>query len=170
VDISLSQFFNWKLNQQFAGRVAEIQKKLGDVALRYAIARKSRRIRYLDERRGKMEQIVAERAAAPEMRDAPGGKTGLLVRTFKGVGSGPAARVVEEFAVDTALLKEMRETEKQAAIEAGQWSEKHEHSGGLNFNLEISYVSDFYCLPEKADTPAGAAGAPAAGAAGPGPV
>lgn len=32
-----------------------------------------------------------------------------------------------EYAVDTALLKEMRETEKQVAIELGEWSEKRDH-------------------------------------------
>jgi hypothetical protein len=31
---------------------------------------------------------------------------------------------VEEYQVDTGLLKELREHEKQAAQELGQWSEK----------------------------------------------
>jgi hypothetical protein len=30
-------------------------------------------------------------------------------------------------AVDTALLKEMRETEKQLAMELGEWTEKQQH-------------------------------------------
>jgi hypothetical protein len=32
--------------------------------------------------------------------------------------------VVEEYEVDTGLLKELREHEKQAAQELGQWSDK----------------------------------------------
>jgi hypothetical protein len=64
-----------------------------------------------------MHQVIAERAADPEMQAVPGGKTGLLVRSTKGLGSGDNFTTVEEYEVDTALLKELREHELQAASE-----------------------------------------------------
>jgi len=52
--------------------------------------------------------------------------TGYMVRTVKQIGGGDTAQVVEEFAVDTGLLRELREIEEQAAIECGDWVEKKE--------------------------------------------
>jgi hypothetical protein len=55
-----------------------------------------------------------------------GGETGLLVRQIKLAASGAT---VEEFAVDTGLLKELRAHQEQAAKELGQWTEKREVTG-----------------------------------------
>ncbi len=71
-----------------------------------------------------MQMIIDERAADPDMQDVPGGKSGLMVRTYKGIGAGPTAQCYEEYAADTPLSAEMRATEKQAAQEVGQWVEK----------------------------------------------
>jgi hypothetical protein len=54
----------------------------------------------------------------------PGAETGLLTRTYKQIGSGEGAEKVEEYQVETGLLKELREHEKQAAQELGQWADK----------------------------------------------
>jgi hypothetical protein len=50
-----------------------------------------------------------------EYVNVPGGKTGLVVRKLKTNGY--------EYAVDTALMAEMRETLKHTATELGQWQE-----------------------------------------------
>lgn len=50
---------------------------------------------------------------------AAGAETGLMVHTVTYLKDGRR----EEWAVDTGLLKELREHEKQAAIECGQWEE-----------------------------------------------
>jgi hypothetical protein len=63
------------------------------------------------------------------MKHVPGGHTGLLVRTVKSVRDGSDTTIVEEFAVDTGLLREMRELELQVSKELGQFIEKHEHGG-----------------------------------------
>ncbi len=109
----------WHKHPEFAARVQEIVKQIGERMLRYAIAKKERRVKALDDRWQRMQQVIAERAE--EMKDeVAGGGTGLLCRTIKSIGSGPAAHEVEEFAVDTGLLKELREHEKQAAQELSQ--------------------------------------------------
>ena len=76
-----------------------------------------------------MNQLIEERAVAPEMQDVPGGKTGLLVRDRKTIGSGESAEVIDVFRVDVGLLRSLLEIEKQAAIETGQWTEKREVTG-----------------------------------------
>jgi endonuclease/exonuclease/phosphatase family metal-dependent hydrolase len=42
----------------------------------------------------------------------------------KQVGAGRDVQIVEEYAVDVPLLKEKRETMKQAATELRQWTEQ----------------------------------------------
>ena len=67
-----------------------------------------------------MNRVIEERAQA--YKDYPAGaSTGLLVRQMKIIGSGKAAREIEEFAADVGLLREIRELEKQIAIEMGEW-------------------------------------------------
>ncbi len=67
----------------------------------------------------------------PSPRPSPRGRGGEREMEGDGEELGPGRRVVQvaEYAVDVGLLKELREHEKQAAIELGQWEEKHEHSG-----------------------------------------
>ena len=48
-------------------------------------------------------------------RRVPGGETGLVIRKLKANGY--------EYAVDTAVLAEIREQEKHVAVELGQWQE-----------------------------------------------
>ncbi len=93
------------------------------------IAEQWERVRALEDRWRRLRQVIAERAASAEMQGVPGGTTGLLTHTVKGIGSGDHFQAVDEYAVDTNLLRELREIEKQAAQELGQWTEKHEHTG-----------------------------------------
>lgn len=73
------------------------------------------------------------------MPDVPGGKTGLLVREIKSIGAGPNSREVEEYKVDTGLLKELREHERQAAIELGQWQESGQQLKPGEARLTVTY-------------------------------
>lgn len=59
---------------------------------------------------------------------APGGTTGLIVQSQKVVGSGRSQQVVTEYFVDIPLLRELRELERQAAQESGQWTLRTEVS------------------------------------------
>lgn len=121
----------WKQSPVFGAKVAELAREMGERSARYAIARKTRRVLGLDDRRNRMLRVIEERSADPSMQAVPGGQTGLLVRTVKSIGGGDNAREVEEYAVDTALLKELREVEKQAAQELGQLTEHVELTGAV---------------------------------------
>ena len=58
---------------------------------------------------------IEVRYACDVYRRVPGGETGLVVRKLKSTGV--------EYAVDTAVLAEIREQEKHVAVELGQWQE-----------------------------------------------
>lgn len=149
VGIGARQLYEWKARSEFAARVDSIVAALGDRLKRYAIARKSRRLAWLNDRRERLQQVIDERAAHPDMQDAPGGKTGLLVRRQRMLGSGDNATPIAEFEFDAALEKALRETEKQAAQECGQWVVKHaptdptgtkEYSGGLTDEQRLAAI------------------------------
>jgi hypothetical protein len=126
VGVERTSLWRWGRHPEFRSKVASHAKDLGDAVVRRGIARRVRRIEAMHRRWQKMHQVIAERAADPEMIDVPGGKTGLLVHRVKGIGRGPAFRVIDLYEVDTGLLRELRKLEKQAAQEMGQWGQKVE--------------------------------------------
>ena len=115
-------------NAEVCRRVKELQQILADGVIKLEISDRNARIQAYQDRRDRMRALMDARAQDPAMATAAGGKTGLLVRTVKMIGSGPNAYEVEEFGFDAALQREMRELEKQAAIESGQWVEKQDVS------------------------------------------
>jgi hypothetical protein len=131
VGSSRPQLWRWQQHPEFAARVDKIIARMDAAASRKAIARKGARIAALNDRWSKMLAVIEDRACDPEMAAARGGDTGLLVKQRRCVGGGDNAEFVDEFSVDTGLLKEIREHEKQAAQEMGQWTQQHEHRGGI---------------------------------------
>lgn len=113
--------YRWRQHPVFQARVAEHVAAAEKQALEHGIAQRPKRVAYLDEIWKKGRRLIAARAV--EHADVPGGETGLLVRQVKLSATG---REVVEFVVDTGLLKELRETNKQAAQELGQWVEKQD--------------------------------------------
>lgn len=143
VGISRRQLTNWKQHPDFRKRIEEITARMGDAALRHGIARRNRRLRALDDRWRRMQQVIDERAVDPEMRAVPGGRTGLLVHNVKSVGKGDDFQVIDLYEVDVALLRELREHEKQAAQELGQWTERRDMTtGGKPFKVYIDVDID----------------------------
>lgn len=126
----------WKSLPAFKTRVASLVQKIRESVEARGIANRQTRIDALNDRWERMQRVIKERAADRSFAKVPGGKTGLLVRSYKTVGSGKSLRVVEEYAVDTGLLNALLQHEKQAAIELGEWDE----GPGFVFNVK-GYVS-----------------------------
>jgi putative insertion element HTH domain-containing protein len=123
VGITDRQLRRWKRQPAFSELVTEIAERLAAEIRGKGLVELSNRVDALNSRWARMQAVIEERAADPTMT-APGSSTGLLTRTQKQIGSGDSAVTVEEYQVDTGLLKELREHEKQAAQELGQWSKK----------------------------------------------
>lgn len=137
----------WRNHPDFLAKVDEFAREMEAAVIRKGIASRRRRVEALNKRWAALQQVIEERSEDESMANVPGGDTGHLVRQYKGLGSGDNFRVVEEYAVDTGLLRELREHEKQAAQELGQWKETHELTGkdGGPLRSEASVI----ILPEK---------------------
>lgn len=118
---------NWKRQPAFEERVQLLRDEFAAVVRREAILTVEGRVAEYASRHERMRSVIDRRAAAGG--SAPGAETGLLVQSFKAIGSGESAYAQAEWSVDTGLLREMRELEKQAAQDLGQWAERKEHSG-----------------------------------------
>ncbi len=110
--------------------IANKQNRVDALVVRHRLLEQIR-----EERAAEYAAMEAERATNPAKlsdidnlfgrRMIPAGAgTGLIIRQLKQIGSGRDAQVVEEFGVDTALLREMRAHEQQVAQERGEWVEK----------------------------------------------
>lgn len=124
VGVDRRTLWNWRQIPAFAARVEEHLDEFRDEVLRRGIAVRERRVKALNHRWNQMQALINARAEA--MADVPGGSTGLLAHDVKGIGKGADFERVDVYLFDAALLRELREHEKQAAQELGQWTEKHE--------------------------------------------
>jgi hypothetical protein len=113
--------WRWRQQAAFAARVEAHLEEIRVEIRRRGIGVVERRVASLDDRWKRLLKVIEQRGASVEMKDVPGGETGLLVRKIKKIGSGEDSEIVNEYAVDTGLLSELREHEKQAAQELGQW-------------------------------------------------
>jgi hypothetical protein len=122
--VSKATLERWKALPAFATRVDEHRALWREKIQAEGIANRQNRIDAQNDRHRRLQQIVEERAAATEHAAVPGWKTGLLVHTRKQIGGGEYAQLVDEYQVDTGLLKEFREHEKLTAAELGQTTER----------------------------------------------
>lgn len=128
----------WKLHPDFQERITDHITAARKVVLNSGIGLVQNRVKAYQDRWNRMKRVIIERAADPKMASIAGGSTGLLVHDIKSVGSGANSREVDVYEVDTGLLKEMRELEKQAAQDLGQWTEKADvTSGGKTMVVKV---------------------------------
>ena len=73
------------------------------------------RLAALEERWNALRQVILTRTV--EFADDPVGRTGYYTRTFKVEGSRSNPVLVEEYSLDTELLREMRALEQEMADE-----------------------------------------------------
>lgn len=131
VGISRRQLIRWKQQPEFDARIAEVVEEYRAAIMRAGIADKVERVKRLCRRADLMEQLLAERGEELAGK-AAGGSTGMLCRRLKRVDvrredpkdKGPRSLMIYEYQFDAALLREMREHEKQVAVEVGDWAEK----------------------------------------------
>ncbi len=126
VGVTRRTIWTWRQDPVFKARVDDGVSEYQAEIRRVGLALMIRRVQSLCDRWNRMIEVIEARAGDPQMQDIPGGSTGLLTKTVKGVGRGEDFRLVATYEVDTGLLRELREHEKQAAQELGQWITKIE--------------------------------------------
>lgn len=123
--VSRSTLNRWRETPAFTARVAELRDEIRAAVRHHGIAVVENRVARLNQTRDDLLAVIAARRVDETMTGA-GHHTGLLVRSYKQIGQGEGATMLEEYRIDAALLRELRDLEKQAAIELGQWQEKTE--------------------------------------------
>ena len=114
----------WKRRKAFAARVEELTRIWADRALKYGLARREKRVAVLSDMHNRLLTIIEERGQDAALQAVAGGRTGLVCKTLKGIGKGSDFQTVEEYEVDTAILKEIRAIQEQVAKELGQHVER----------------------------------------------
>ncbi len=118
-------------NATASARIAQLQGAIASQMPACSIRDRKARIAVLQDRWERLQRVISERAADPNMAGVPGGRTGLILVRVRRVGRGKDV-TVRQYEVDTRTLAEIRAIEEQAARELGHWSEKHAHSGSLD--------------------------------------
>jgi hypothetical protein len=139
LDVDPKTLWNWRQHPEFAAKVEEHLAEFRAKVRREGIAVLENRVASLNDRWGRLLQIVEARAADPDMKDVVAGETGLLKKTvrFKGVGDDNIEKTVE-VELDVPLLRELREHEKQAAQELGQWVVKSQVESTVKAYVTLS--------------------------------
>lgn len=153
VGVSPRALWYWKAHPDFKAEIERLCAEAAERIMARGIARKEKRIEAANERHQLMNQVIRSRAKVNRHRNvnglsdedepmdllgytAAGADTGLMVHTVTYLKEGRR----EEWAIDTGLLKELRELEKQAAQEMGQWVTRSETTGkdGDPIRIELS--------------------------------
>ena len=130
-------------NAKVCARIRELQETFSAGTIALEISNRNARVKALQNRWDRMRRVIDERAASPDFAEVPGGITGLLVKDYKGKAADTLV-----YKVDTGLLAELRNHEKQAAEELGQWSEKRElPEDALQNEITIRFVRPGETLP-----------------------
>lgn len=124
VGVNRTTLFRWAKNPEFAARVDSLIDDHRRIVRRRGLAILERRVEAQNDRWLRLQRVIEERADDPEMLDVPGGRTGLITKDYKTLGGGESSQIMPIYSVDTGLLREIREVEKLAAQELGQWVEK----------------------------------------------
>lgn len=125
VGVSAATIQEWLHRDEFKSRIASIQMEIDRQILNSGIARRTVRIKALQEQFDRLSHIIECRSRnSSAYPDEEGGRSGLLTHTIKGIGKGEDFEIVHEYRADTALSAERRAILQQAAVEVGEWQEK----------------------------------------------
>lgn len=130
VGVQRSTLDTWNGHPEFKAKVAMYLEEIENQMLRLPIAKRTVRVARLNDLQERLQMVLDDRQTAyMKEEQVIGGRSGAIVKQTKTVGAGKEARVVEEYAFDAALFREIRAIDEQAAKELGQWVDKGELTG-----------------------------------------
>ena len=107
----------------------EIQTLIAERMIRLEVTKRDARVQELQDLLDRARALIEARAV--ELKDIPGGETGLLCRDLKGRNADQPV-----YKADVSLMAEIRGVMRQAAEELGQWVEKREETGTFSIIVE----------------------------------
>jgi hypothetical protein len=128
VGMSRRQLLAWKSHDEFKVMVNNSAEAYAKRFLSEGLAKKERRLAVLNDMHERITTAVFERGESDDMAEVPGGRTGLVTRTLKGIGKGDDFQVVEVYNIDTPVVDSLISIHKAVRDELGQNIMKHEFS------------------------------------------
>ena len=122
-------------NAQIRLRVAELTAEISSKLLNRTIRDREFCLNQLENRYELLDQVREERGADPDMQVVPGGKTGLMVRDYKGLGALQAV-----YKLDTGWLSEKRAIETHVGRLLG-WDVDAAAAGNTAVQVNVTFVS-----------------------------
>lgn len=146
VGVSPRTIDTYKADPAVRGEVAKLLQESGEELKKFLLGHKNRRLLDLQRMYDVLWDTLRERARDPRVQGVAGGRHGVTVaepwRVVSGKPDGDTPgkpKLIRRYRIDLALFQEMREIQKQAAIELGQWTENRNLSGHLKVDpLEFS--------------------------------
>lgn len=135
VGVSSGTIATWLKRPEYKEAINRYNELLQEETFRLSVANKSRRIQDYQNIRDRIQTVIDGRAEA--YSHIPGGKSGLLVKQVKSIGSGINAYEASEYVYDTSLVRDILAISKQAAIEKGEWSEKSTLDVNVNEQVKV---------------------------------
>ena len=122
VGVTPPTLYFWRAKPEFAARLDKlveryrIDREKDRARIRNSgIAVIENRVARMQDIERRMMRLIEARATAYVNPEIPGGDTGLVVEEIKGIGSGDKFETVYEYKTDSALLRELREYNKQVS-------------------------------------------------------
>ena len=143
VGVSRKTLTAWGKLPEFAGRIEALRDQAVETIEARTIGQLETRVDALNDRWLRMQRVIDQRATDPSLADIAGADTGLIcLKTITKTGD----RI---YGVDTSLLHELREHEKQAAQELGQWKDRREDT--VHQKITITTITPVKPTPRDAE-------------------
>jgi hypothetical protein len=115
IGVNQATLWRWRREPEFQQRVEQLRDTISSSIIRNAITEKDERLRAANERWLDLRRLVDSRAehGRRHLPNVPGASTGLLIPVKR------SGRDVS-YQLDGALLRELRELERQVAMELGE--------------------------------------------------
>lgn len=124
----------WKAHPEFAAKIRAIMAEAEQAVTQYAVAQKAQRVARLNQDWLSLQDVQDARKAAMADQDADPLRLGQFRAAALAAGMTSGNVVVEwvtsptggfrpQFKVDTSLLREVRDIEKQVAAELANWEQ-----------------------------------------------
>lgn len=134
LSITVVTLGRWEAEPEFAAEVEAIRASFRQGLIDKGIADKANRLEYYENIMRRMFVIIEARSCEPDAELVRGERSGLIARDVRFSKTGEPIDIGR---VDKALLSEIREYLKQAAIEVGDWQERQTVT-----NVNVEQLSD----------------------------
>lgn len=139
LEISYQLLSGWiNDDPEFQAEVESIKAEIKQALIEQGIAAKAVRLEKYNRIVERIESVIDSRSKSCAAGLIAGGESGLIAHDVRLTRSGEPIDIGR---FDGALVREFRETLKQAAIEVGDWSEKRELSGPHEGPIQVEILS-----------------------------